>query len=290
MQQIILGQNSAGSNIWTETAQTVAAASGSQSVGCTGTTAFFGGISVVAFAENSPPPLPAINIVQWCAASDADSSTGCRLNNTANGNKILMVGAMQTGSPATITGNCLANGSATTCTCPSSAQVQASYSLPQGTTVITSAACYSDLASGYTTFDAQQQCTGCAQHSIVAMEVNGLSTGADSGSAAAALATTVNYTTAQANEYTLCGATDYGASPANAMVPGNSFLPSGATFFPNNTRGAGQNSTIAVGKVTVSSGSNTCSYTQTGSTNPQIVTFSILPIPVTPANNHGVIL
>jgi hypothetical protein len=122
------------------------------------------------------------------------------------------------------------------------------------------------------------------------MEVAGLSTGVDAGSEAQAAATTVNYTTAAANEWTLCATADYGASPANAMVIGNSFLPAGATFYPVNTRGTGQLSQITTLKKTVSSGSNTCSYTQTGSTNPQIVTFSVVPLaPAFSGRTHGVV-
>ena len=286
--QINEAQNSAGTNIWNVTAQTVVGTAGAQSVPCTNTSSFFGGITMVAFAESSPVT-PTVHIVQQCTASDADPSTACNLYNVSNGNKILYVGSLQYGVPPVVGTTCTTNGGGVTCQCPSSSQATGTYALPQGSTNITTAACYYDLTSNYTTFTVGQTCSSCTSHSFVAMEVAGLATGVDAPSEAAAAATTVNYTTAQANEWTLCGTADFGASPANAMVIGNSFLPAGATFYPNNSRGAGQLSQITALKKTVSSGSNTCSYTQTGSTNPQIVTFSILPLPST-ARSHGAIL
>jgi hypothetical protein len=262
------------------TGREVAAASGAQSVGCTPTSvSFFGGISVLAFAQSSPPVLPSQNVVQWCMSSNADTASGCILNNVTSGNKVLFLNSVQGPGASTVANGCLANGSSTTCVCPSSAQVQASYTLPQGATNIITAACYADLASSFTTFQPLGTCASCFLHALIAEEINGVNTGVDAPSEASATATTVNYTTAANNEFTMCAAVDYGASPANAQVPGNSFNSSGSGAYDNNTRGAGQTTDILAQKKTASSGANTCSYTQTGSTNPQIVTMSFtLPL------------
>jgi hypothetical protein len=275
--QIVMGFGASGTTqMMSITGSTVAVSAGAQSVGCTiGNVLLFGGISMLAFAQNNPPPLPQVHIVQYCASSNADATGDCKLSNVTSGNKVVFM-SRGTANGGTITANCFANGStySFSCTCPTT--IQHTYS---GPVTYGSGGCYADLNANYTTFTAGTSVGMTNEYQVVAVEVTGLSTGVDGASAASALAQTVNYTTAANNEWTFCAGNDIGAASSNPMVPGNSFLPLVSGAYDNNSRGVGQSTAVSMGKLEPVSGSYTCSYTQSGSVTPQIVTLSFSYVP-----------
>ena len=242
-------------------------------------------ISVLAFAQSSPPPVPAINIVQWCISTDTDTAEQCVLSNVTSGNKVVFMEMGQ--ASGTINGNCSRNGTVNSsyCTCPASSQVWSAYTTPN-TNNIGIQVCYGDLPASYTTFNPQSTAD---TRTIIAMEVSGLNSGIDAGSEAAALAQTVNYTTAIANEWTFCAADDIPTSAAAAMLPQNSFNNSGTGVYSNNTRGVGYTNSFGAYKKTVSSGSNTCSYTYSNNLHPQIATASFGFTAAQTSSNHSAI-
>jgi hypothetical protein len=275
---------------WQQTQKNIEATAGSYTASCTYTTlncCEFA--STLAFAQSGSPPTPAINYVQWCFTSDADPTQGCYLHNVTSGNKVVFATTINSPPSSTVGSGCLGNGVSVTCVCPSSSQASAAYSTPQGTATMVTAACYYDLGASYSTFFPAGGCTSCSAHSVVAAEINGLSTGVDASSEASAFATTVNYSTTINNEWSFCAATEIVSSIANGMVGGNSFLPSGTTLYNVSTRGTGLIQTTSWGKSQPSSGAHTCSYTQTGSTNPQLVTFSVGYIVPQTSSNHSTI-
>ena len=225
-------------------------------------------ISAIAFAQSSPPPVPAIRIVQSCYTSTTGSQlvNNCVLHGTTSGNKVVagfIYGDTGT-SPLPFTDN----GSTEATTCPTNAQVNrpvggvANYSI---------GVCYVDTASSHATFTFAAHGTS-GTHPISAFqwvfEVAGLQTGIDAGSEAAATAITTSYTTSGNNEYTFFFAGDTSAS---TMAPGNSFIQAmGGTT----ATAAHFSQGLSASKTTTSSGSNTASFTLTGTTEPLLATVS----------------
>jgi hypothetical protein len=243
-------------------------------------------VTALAFAQSSPPVVPAINIVKWCTSSDTDTAEECVLNNVTSGNKIVF---MQMGQQSgTATSNCSINGSASSsnCVCPSAAQIHQHYTTPN-TNDIGVVICYQDAASSYTTFNPLAASND--SRTIVAMEISGLNTGIDAGSEGGALAQTINYTTALANEWTFCAADDIPTSAAAAMIPGNSFAFPGTVTYSNNSRGVGFTNAFGASKVTVASGTNTCSYTYSNNLHPQIVVAAFGFTAPQTSSNHSAI-
>jgi hypothetical protein len=275
--QIVMGMAAAGtSQMMSITGNTVVVSAGVQSVGCSiGSVVFFGGISVLAFAQNSPPALPQVHIVQYCASSNADATGDCKLSNVTSGNKVVFL-SRGTANGGTITANCFANGVTYSASCSCATTIQHTYS---GPVTYGSGGCYADLNANYTTFTAGTAVGMTNEYEVIAVEVTGLSTGVDGASAASALAQTVNYTTSANNEWTFCAGSDEGASSANPMVPGNSFITLASGAYDNNSRGQGQSTAVSMGKLEPVSGSYTCSYTQSSSVTPQIVTLSFSYVP-----------
>jgi hypothetical protein len=117
-----------------------------------------------------------------------------------------------------------------TCTCLSGSFITHSYSAVNYSQAI----CYGDLTSahaGIVAFTIQASIPSIIDF-LQGEEKVGLQPGADTASASAAAAQTVNYTTIHAGEWTYCGAGDGGASyPPNLMTPGNSFIYKPSTAF-----------------------------------------------------------
>ena len=237
-------------------------------------------IAALAFSVSGAPAPPAIGLVQWCqlnAPQTSATSTLCPLHNTVSGNKVLTA-SVQSNNAVPITINCTGTE---TCVCPSNSQTLSS-NVYAGLFVVLGL-CYADTTSGHATFTttaSNNSGAGTTHHQWV-QEVSGLLTSIDSGSEANAVAATVNYTTANANEWTFCYAADNNANP---MAPASSFSAIGqaeGVITPTQQ-------TLVMAKTTVSSGSNTCSYSITSGTQPLIATFSFGPT-VTGASGYPMV-
>ena len=237
-------------------------------------------IAALAFSISGAPAPPAIGLVQFAqynAITVATGSPQLSLHNTSSGNKIL-IGTVRTSNTAPFN---IAAACTETCTCPLGAQ--------NNTAVygedVTVGVCYADTTSNHSAFTVTiNGGTGAGTPYIWLEEVSGLNSGEDSGAEAAATAATVNYTTATANEWTFCIGGD---NVANPMSAGSSFVAMGqseATITPVQQG-------LIMSKTTVSSGSNTCSYSITGSTQPVIATMSF-GLPATGSNtpSHATII
>jgi hypothetical protein len=114
-------------------------------------------------------------------------------------------------------------------------------------------------------------------------EVTGLVSGIDSGSATSCAATSCNYTTATANEFTVFVAGD---SPTSvAMAPGNSFLEIG---YDQRTSGStDMGAGLVAAKNTTSSGSNTASFSVTGSSAPMMSVLAFAETPTSVPRKSG---
>jgi hypothetical protein len=263
--------------------QQIRAASGAFTTACTQTTDGSSAqpqISVLAFAQSSPPAPPMVQIVQQCMEMGSDQASTCELNNTTSGNKII------------VTFISLSNGTAATasctesCTCPTNSQVIHTY-----TNQFVHGTCYADTSSGHALFTVSLGGGATDQFMITAMEISGLQTGIDAGSEAAAAATTTSYTTAANNEWTTCSGDDKGATMTDPQVPGNSFLTAGTNTM-DNTGGVNiqTDRLTSFAKTTTSSGANTCSYTQASTSTPFISTASFGVASTTQGDADSVIL
>jgi hypothetical protein len=146
-------------------------------------------------------------IVQRCIFSSTSNTTGstigCSLANTVAGNTII-VGGHDFGSSNTVTGT-------ESFTCPSGAKAYYNTTQHHGAYV-----CYVATASPHATFNITSTltCAPCGSiQQIEAFEVSGLGA-VDTPSAAAALALTVNVTTANANEWIYCTTYDFATLPS----------------------------------------------------------------------------
>ena len=139
--------------------------------------------------------------------------------------------------------------------------------------------CYVDFTgnhSGYVTFTISPGTSSASFDYIAAYLLIGLGSGIDSGSAASAAAQTVNYTTAFANEQTICLSVDVnGSYPVGLITPGNSFKPMGNGY--SDTHNTVFTEGLDMQKLTVSSGSNTCSSTIGASTAAMISVLAFGP-------------
>jgi hypothetical protein len=252
--------------------QQIRASSGAFTTACTQTTDGSSAqpqISVLAFAQSSPPAPPAVQILQQCVTMGSDQAANCELNNISSITKIVFT-FQSLSNGTTATGSCTGDGGGVTCLCPANAQINHVY-----TQRYVQGVCSSDPGVAYGVFSIQVGGGATDQFQITGMEVSGLTSGVDAGSEAAAAATSVSYTTVRNNEWTICVGSDNGATMTDPQVPGNSFLtigtntnnPSGGTLITSNRM-------TNIAKITSTSGSNTCSYTQTSTTNPFIATMS----------------
>jgi hypothetical protein len=201
-------------------------------------------------------------------AGNNPTSAGCRLYNTTLGNVIH--DSWYTG------GGVSDNGSTEALAYPSGAQI-----CPSGTCHAAGQG-YVITTAGHATFDAGITTTGGnAIGSLQVQESSGL--GAfDSGSAAAASATTVNFTTASNNEMAFC----LGHSTATAtIVPGNSFIPTLYGVDDSNV-----NRMLMAQKLISTAGSNTFSYTQTGNATPVVSCFAFGIVTTANSRKHSAIL
>jgi hypothetical protein len=215
-------------------------------------------IAVLAF-QISGGSTPQVSIVQSCAYLPDGLTTPatCRLNSTSSGNKGVLLLVSNASSVATSVGSC----DTETCVCPSSAGISHVYSGSNWTVNI----CYSDFASSHATLDLGVGITGGGGAGVVAVlayEVHGLSSGIDAGSEAGAAATSVSFTTAANNEWAVFIAADAGA---NALAPGSGFAQGQYSSNFANVKGE-----LAGFLSILTAGSNTGSYTQTGSSTPAI--------------------
>lgn len=230
---------------------------------------------IVAFAfQQSAPAVPVPTIIQSCGFTlNTFGTTGnatCSLSNVVSGNKVIVAATMR--GPTTFSPT-ISSGCDETCTFLSGTFQHTSYSGNDYSTVIG----YVDLASSHAAFTAGigfSGCPGCVAVEMFAIEVSGLLSGVDSGSASACAAITCNYTTVSPNEFTVSIAGD---SPTTVMTPGNSFLQYG--YMQKSSGGEVIFGGLLSSKTTVSSGSNTASYTVTGSTAPLLAVLAFGEVP-----------
>lgn len=231
-------------------------------------------ITGIAFAQSSPPAIPSIRIVQSCYINTTGTQLSdiCALHNTTSGNKI--VAGLIYGDTGTSPLPIADNSSTEATTCPTNAQVNRPVG---GVANYAIGVCYVDTASSHALFLVATHGTS-GTHPISAFqwtfEVAGLNSGIDAGSETAVTAITTSYTTAASNEYTFFFAGDTSSS---TMSPGNSFIQAvGGTT----ATAAHFNQGLSASKTTTSSGSNTASFTLTGTTEPLLATVSFgEPVP-----------
>lgn len=225
----------------------------------------------VAFAVAGGATNPAVYVDQMShkIGATASGATGGTLNNVVNGDKIITSAKLQTANSPPIGGCALTSGEA--CSCPTGAQANLTVvdNFAQGL-------CAVDITSSHstTTVTITPNPVGAAFDALVSYVIKGGLPGIDSGASASATATTsVNYTTATANEWTFCLAGDAKATyPMAIAVPGSSFSPLGNNYADfQNLR---YSETLDMLKLTPSSGSNTCSFTLSGSIAPMLSTIS----------------
>lgn len=246
----------------------ITGAAGSYTGACTYTTSGLEQVVALAFQQSSPPLVPSVQIVQSCTFGGFTSSgMECKLHNTTAGNKIVaLVTAFNYIN--------LSNGTSTeSFTCPSGAYLSTVY-----TQTYLAGLCYVDTASSHAAFQSNISGTtaggGSEALSGTVFEISGLATGIDSGSEATSASTSVTYTTALNSEFTFFVALDTSSS---FMVGGNSFVQGSGTnnaFIPLCCGNLG----FSFYKTTTSSGSNTASYSLTGSSSAIIVTASFQEI------------
>jgi len=248
----------------------------------------------MAFQQSSPPSVPTVAILQACEQNTfiggASGSGGCHLSNVQAGNKVIIT-QITLGVPG--------SGTYSSASTETQTYVAGTWgTVTYGGNAYQSIISYSDLASSHSTFNSDTtyaSCPGCTAISYYAIEVTGLTTGADTGSAAWCSAITCNYTTLSSNEFTIMTAgnsLNTAATPGvtaipTQMTPGNSFLPMAFSYGSTNPQVVGQN--MDATKITVSSGSNTGSYSQSGSTSPIMSLLSFGVIATTGNLRHGFI-
>jgi len=245
----------------------IAATANTYSVACTSTTSLpYTAIAGLAFSISSPAAPTIYQYTQFCSndsqAAGGTNSGGCDLSNTVSGNWVVAAFFFKGVSSApTTAGNWTETGACQTNSWTSHVYGGNTYSLT---------ICYVQTSSGHGTFHVDlDPGVGKNVWGTIAFEIPGL-LAVDSGSAAAAAATTVNYTTAANNEWTIGAAIDTFTTTGPTFQFGNSFIPIG---WGKNAVGTGsydQGHYAAANKVTVSSGSNTFSYSLTGSASPLI--------------------
>jgi hypothetical protein len=199
-------------------------------------------IAVMAFTNAGTAVRPTPYIVQGCNMFNPNFNIGqasCPLNNVTAGSDIVI--GFQT-SFATAAGNCFQ-----ICNCPASAQAGNGIDFAIGV-------CYLDNANAASLFYAGT--TGAnAYGSENVYEVGALGS-LDTGSEAAANGTnTVNFTTANNNEWAFMVGGD--VLPGGTITPGNSFI------YMNTVFGTVQG-TLTAYRSLATSGSYTASYTATG--------------------------
>jgi hypothetical protein len=275
--QIAGGRNSRGL-----TQYQITTSSGNYTTGCTssGGTLTVQQIVALAFQQSSPPNVPAVVILQACqmntSSGGASGGGGCRLSNVQAGNKIIVM-QVTSGVLASATYSSIATETLTYVTGTWNTVVY-------GGVTYSAIIAYVDVASPHSTFDTDTSyvsCPGCTALGYLAMEVKGLKTAADTGSAAFCSAITCNYTTAINNEFTVMIAANTLPNTCcptpptpNQMTPGNGFSPWIFAYGSSNTN---DGQYLGATKTTVSSGSNTGSYSQSGSTSPvmSLLSFGI---------------
>jgi len=291
-----------GQNAMGLTSYQMAGAAGNYTTGCTSSGASLTALMIVAlaFQQSSPPTVPSVATLQACHFNTfiggGSDGGGCTLANVQSGNKVI-VAIITKG----ITLYSMLDGSIATeaLTIPSGTFNTTTYN---GTTY-GGAVGYVDLASNHSSFNASMQflvCHGCTAPGYYAIEVTGLNSGADTGSAAWCAATTCNYTTLTSNEFTamLTGNNVQAqASPGVTtlpyqMFPGNGFLPLLFSYMSTPPVLSEPGQYMGATKITVSSGANTGSFSQSVSNAPIItmLSFGVVSAPVTLSKRKSYIL
>jgi len=246
----------------------IAGAASTYAMSCTTTTSLPAQEIVgFAFQQSSPPAVPSpVNIVQECSFSNSvggSTNGSCSLSNTTAGNTIVISATMR---GALTTADFSPQGTETP-TCVAGTFGTHSYSGQTYSTTI----CYVVAASSHTAFLAGILAgPGPFVEELLVYEVSGL-TSVDTGSAAFCAATTCNYTTLNSGEWTAFIAGDTFNTAGPTFQPGNSFLPVG---WIKNDSSLDVGHALVGAKITSSSGSNTASYTLTGSATPVMATLS----------------
>jgi hypothetical protein len=242
---------------------------------------------VVAFAISGGHPQPSIYPNQQSQYLFADVTVGSKtvyFQNTLNGSK----GVVSYHETGTSTARTCTVSTGETCVCLSGSYITHTYS----SVVYGQQICYTDFTSahsGIVKFSINDPGNASTFDFLDGREMVGLQTGADTASASSAAAITVNYTTLNANEWTyglgVDGSTTYAP---NLMTPGNSFSPAVNGF--SDKPGSIYMEGMAADIVTVSSGSNTFSYSMTSSSIPLISVAAFTPSTSSPYRNHSSVI
>ena len=159
----------------------------------------------------------AVNLVNHCVAGNNAQGTGggnalvCSLINTTSGNKIIV--GVKSSAADTYSITCTE-----ACSCPGPATTGHNFSGFQHNLSI----CFVDTASSHAqftiTFTINTNAASARSTYLEGFEYSGLAAGSDGPSASAAFANTVNFTTANANEF----AFSYGSDQAISLAPAGS--------------------------------------------------------------------
>ena len=264
----------------------IASTASTYSVACTSTSSLpYTAIAGLAFSISGPAAPATTQYIQFCSYSSQNSggttSGGCALSNTVSGNWVIGAFFFRGVSSAPTT----ATNWTETGTCNTNSWISHSYSGQTYSLTI----CYVQTTSVHSTFVTDMDPgVGSVTWGAIVLEVPGLLS-VDSGSAAAAAATTVNYTTASNNEWTIGATIDTFTTTGPTFQFGNSFIPIG---WGKNARSNGSYDDghyATANKVTTSSGSNTFSYTLTGSASPLISVLAFNPAVSSVPRKHGFI-
>jgi len=228
-------------------------------------------VAAIAFTT-SGGSVPAVHIVQRCFVAGIASGGGCGLSNVSSSNKLLYNFYGQTIaqlSPAT--------GSPV---CPANSYVTHNY----GGVNFSTGMCYKDGASG--NFGATASCGGCNVLAVTEIEIAGLNTGIDTGSETGLAATSGTFTAAASNEWAMYSAQDNAANP---MTPASGFTYIGTWFtFSGCCNGGTQQFMLAL-EPNVPSGSNSVSYSLTGSTTPVMTVSAFVQSATAFVGTHQII-
>jgi hypothetical protein len=224
-------------------------------------------IAVLAFVDNGTAVVPTPSIRQSCNIFNPqinDSEANCPLNNPVAGNTIVEEYQQSAGAaPA-------AYSCTQACTCPAAASATNGSDANIGI-------CYVVVTGTPTQFNVGA-ISGNITGSITAYEIVGIGP-QDIGSRAAANGTnTVNFTTAQNNEWAFMAGGD--VLPGGTITPGNSFTTLNTVF--------GQvQGTLTAQRFITTAGSYTASYTATGTdARPMIAVLAFGPSGATSGIRH----
>lgn len=204
----------------------------------------------------------AVTKVQQCHKYKTSVATGntlsCTMPGATSGNKAIVSGFYY--------GTTKSLSCTDACTCPANANIAHTYTGSNSQTLFI---CYADISSTANfavtlTVTCTNSCTNVGY--VVVQEWNGLSSSDDSGSESSAAAQTVNFTTANANEWALSAIYDLGG----ILIPASSFAQ--VHVISDNSQPGGVNGKSLLTQYQQLAGASTytTSYTSAASTQPLI--------------------